>query len=129
MNKTLMTAMMVMAGSLAAQAQVHIGVSIGAPPYYGYPSREVGYVERYVPAYDMPRVFVVSRYAGVAPLVVVNLYRRGWGWDRICGHYGVPREAFYGPYGPGQRFYGGPPYGKAFGHYKKFKHHGRRGDD
>lgn len=108
MKKLLLMAMLVVGMGAAAQAEVRIHVNIGPPPYYGYAPREVVYVQRYVPAYDVPRVFLFAQYAGLPPATVVSLYRRGWGWDRMCGYYGVPRQAFYG-----------------HGHYKAYKHHGR----
>ena len=113
-----------------AYAGVGISINIGSAPYYGYAPPQVAYVEQYVPAYDMPRVFVISRYARVQPTVVVDLYRRGYGWNNICARYGVPMAAFASYYPPPRpvyyaampppvRYYGPPPgryYGPGYGH-------------
>lgn len=81
-----------------AWAQWSVNIHIGAPPYYGYAPAEVVYVERYVPVYDVPRIFVVARHARVRPALVADVYRRG-GWAPVCSRFGVPRELVYG-YGP-----------------------------
>lgn len=119
LKTTLITLML----ASTAFAGVGITVNIGSAPYYGYPPPDVAYVQRYIPEYDMPRVFVIARYAHVAPIVVVDLYRRGYGWDGICSRYGVPMAAFepyYGGYrgryysAPPVRYYGRPAYGYGF---------------
>jgi hypothetical protein len=127
MKRHILFAACALSAASALHAGVGITVNIGQAPYYGYAPADVVYVERYVPVYDVPRVLFISRYAQVSPAVVVNLYRKGWGWDRVCNRYRVPVNAFYGP--------SGPPYGNAWGHHrykhnkynKKFKH--RRFDD
>ncbi|QOY89205.1 hypothetical protein [Paludibaculum fermentans] len=92
-----------------ASAGVGISINIGSAPYYGYAPPDVAYVQRYVPEYDMPRVFVIARYAHVHPTVVVDMYRRGYGWDGICSRYRVPVAAFDSYYGPRGRYYAPPP--------------------
>ncbi|MGH9722113.1 MAG: hypothetical protein ACRD8O_18040 [Bryobacteraceae bacterium] len=141
MKKLLLTVTLATCGAMAARAGApwSVNVQIGSAPYYGYAPADVVYVERYVPYYEVPHVLVVSRYARVRPSVIVGHYRGGWGWDRICNRYGVPRSVVYGSgysYGPSYgrpdgyaygRSYG-PPYGNAYGHYKfkgKNKHRGR----
>jgi hypothetical protein len=127
MKGILMAAVLAAGGAAALRAGVNVQVNIGPAPYYGYAPHEVVYVERYVPAYDVPRVFVVSRYAHVHPSVVVGYYRNGWGWDRIYRRYHVPAHVVY----PGRGYYAAPyrgyypaPYS---GFVKKHKHgHGRR---
>lgn len=79
----------------AAFAGWGVSVNIGAPPYYGYAPREVVYAQRYIPAPEMRRVFVVARYGRVSPNVVVDYYRRGYGWDGICAQFGVPMDMMY----------------------------------
>ncbi len=128
MRTTLLVAVAVMAAP-AAFADWGINVNIGTPPYYGYAPREVVYVERYVPAYEVPRVFVVARHARIRPAVVVDYYRRHPSWDRVCTRFGVPAPAVYG-YGYAEPRYvappvpvysyrpGPPPRGHAYGHHK-----------
>lgn len=132
----------------AAFADWGINVNIGTPPYYGYAQPDVVYVERYVPDYDVPRIFMVARYARVRPGLVVDYYRRYPAWGSVCSRFGVPVSVVFGSgYGPGYyapryvepRYYApppayyyreGPPRGRAYGHYKKYKggHHGRGRD-
>ena len=112
MRNILLASSLLLGTALASHAQIGISINIGHPPYYGYAPRDVVYVERYVPAYEVPRVLLVSRYARVAPAVIVNRYRSGWGWERICSRYRVPAHLVYG----------GPPYGHAYGYYRQGKH-------
>jgi hypothetical protein len=104
MRQIALASMLALGGALTASAGgVHVSVNIGAP-YYGYAPADVVYVERYVPAYDVPRVLYVSRYGRVPPAAIVRHYRGGWGWNSICDRYRVPRAAFYqGGYGYGYR--------------------------
>lgn len=108
----------------AAFADWGISVNIGpGAPYYGYAPADVVYVERYVPAYDVPRVFVIARHARVRPALVVDYYRRYPAWGSVCSRFGVPQSAFYGmDYAPR---YMAPPRGHGYGHYKARGHRGR----
>ena len=105
LTTTLFTLML----ACTAQAGVGISINIGSAPYYGYAPPEVAYVQQYVPAYDMPRVFVIARYAHIQPMVVVDMYRRGYGWDGICSRDRVPVAAFDAYYGPRGGYYAPPP--------------------
>jgi len=107
-NIALAAALAAFALPLLADWNVH--VNIGSPPYYGYAPAEVVYVERYVPAYDVPLVFVAARHARVRPVVIVDAYRHG-GWGHVCSRFRVPQRllfvpavpptaALYAPYGP-----------------------------
>lgn len=82
--------------SLPLLADWNVHVNIGSPPYYGYAPAEVVYVERYVPAYDVPLVFVAARHARVRPVVIVEAYRHG-GWNHVCSRYRVPRHVLFAP--------------------------------
>jgi hypothetical protein len=107
-------------------AQVSFSISIGAPGFYlsvgnffGYPEREVVVVrERGIPDDDLPVVFFISKHAHVAPEVIIKLrVVDGWAWSRICAYYRIPPTVFYIPVA---RY--GPPYGRAYGHYKRYPH-------
>ena len=107
-------------------AQVDFSISIGAPGFYfsignffGYPEREVVVVhERGVPDDELPVVFFISQHAHVAPEVVIRLRAvEHWPWTRICAYYRIPPSVFYVPV-PAY----GPPYGRAYGYYKRFPH-------
>jgi hypothetical protein len=56
-------------------------------------------------------VFYVAQRARVAPSVVVDLRRRGLSWTDIAFHFRLDPDIYY--------FRGGPPYGKAYGYWKK----------
>ncbi len=94
---TLAAALAAFALPLLADWNVH--VNIGSPPYYGYAPAEVVYVERYVPAYDVPLVFVAARHARVRPVVIADAYRYG-GWNHVCSRYRVPRHMLLAPAAP-----------------------------
>jgi len=79
----------------AAFAGWGVSVQIGGGPYYGYAPRYADYARRYIPGPEMRRVFVVARYARVEPDVVVDYYRRGYGWDSVCAEFGVPMDVLY----------------------------------
>jgi len=107
-------------------AQVNLSVSIGAPGFYfsvgnffGYPEREVVVIhERGIPDDELSVVFFISHHAHVAPEAVIRLRAiERWPWTRICAYYRVPPTVFYVPV-TGY----GPPYGRAYGHYKRYPH-------
>ncbi|MBI4892345.1 MAG: hypothetical protein HY821_17105 [Acidobacteria bacterium] len=132
MRTTLLAAVAVMAAP-AAFADWGINVNIGTAPYYGYAPQEVVYVERYVPAYEVPQVFVVARHARIRPAVVVDYYRRHPSWNSVCARFGVPDSVFYGNGYAAQSYVappppayyyrpGPPPRGHGHGHYKSRGH-------
>ncbi|MCX7603068.1 MAG: hypothetical protein N2036_03245 [Bryobacteraceae bacterium] len=121
---TLAAALAAFALPLLADWNVH--VNIGALPFYGYAPADVVYVERYVPARDVPLVFVAARHARVRPVVIVEAYRHG-GWGLVCARFGVPRQVLFAPAGPPPVVVYlpyGPPHPK---HYRKAFRHDRRG--
>ena len=122
--RNLMIAAAAMTMAPAAWADWHVNINLGGPaPYYGYAPAEVVYVERYVPAYDVPRVFVVARHARVRPAVVVDMYRHSRAWAPVYSRFGIPMHAAYA-----SPYYAHPG-GHAHGHYKvKGKHGGRHRD-
>lgn len=123
----------------AAFADWGVSVNIGTPPYYGYAQPDVVYVERYVPDYDVPRIFMVARHARVRPALVVDYYRRYPAWNSVCSRFGVPVSVVFGngyyapryvaPPPPDYYYREGPPRGHAYGHYKYRGGHRGRGRD
>ena len=112
--------------TLRAQAQVSTGISIGKEgvqgfyfaigEYYHLPEKEVIVVhERRVPDEELPVVFFIAREAHVALSVIIDLRLSGKSWWEITVHYGLSPEIFYVPV----EVVPGPPYGKAYGYYKK----------
>ena len=108
-------------------AGVEFGLSIsdGAKSFYlavgeryEVPQEKVIVIrEKNIPDEELPVLFFVARRAGVAPEVVVKMRLGGKSWMDISLHYGVTAETFYVPL----EHKAGPPYGKAYGHFKNKK--------
>ena len=110
------------------RAGVDIGVSIGEDgikgfylaigEHYRVPEKQVIVVrERKVPDEELPVVFFLAQQAGVAPDVIIKLRLGGRTWMEITARFGLTAEIFYVPVKRAP----GPPYGKAYGHFKKHK--------
>lgn len=107
-----------------AETQWNVGVSGGSEgiegfhvsvgEYYHVPAREVVVIhDRGIHEEELPVVFFLSRRAHVSPEAIVRLRLRGMNWMDITLHFGLSPEVYYVPV----RY--GPPYGHAYGHYKK----------
>jgi hypothetical protein len=107
-----------------AQTAVSVAARIGdfhvaVSNYYHVPEREIVVIrERRIPDDDLPVVLFIAQRARVAPAHIVDLRLRGLSWWDISVRYGLGPEAYYVPV----RIDPGPPYGRAYGHYKKPKH-------
>jgi len=87
--------------------------------YYRMPEREVVVLhERRIPDHEIPVVLFIAERAHVAPAAIVDLRLRGRKWMDIAVRYNLSPEVFYVPV----TIQPGPPYGKAYGHYKNKKH-------
>jgi hypothetical protein len=124
-----------LAGSTgSAYAQVDVGVSLGEEglrgfylgvgEYFRVPEREVIIIkekhvirEKHIHVEEMPVVYLIAQKARVKPEYVIDLRRRGKSWMDITIHYGLSPEIYYVYLPSTVRV--GPPYGKAYGHYKK----------
>lgn len=73
---------------------------------------------RKIPHEHLPIVFLVANRASVSPGTVVELRLTGRSWMEIAAHFGLGVEIFH-VHVTGVH---GPPYGKAFGHFRR---HGR----
>jgi hypothetical protein len=124
MNKNAVRLTLAILGFSAAslQAQVQAGAVFSGDGlrsfyfavgnYYQVPEREVIVVQQQaLPPDEVPVVFYVAQRARVAPGVVVDLRRRGLSWTEIAFHFRLDPDIYY--------FRGGPPYGKAYGYWKK----------
>jgi hypothetical protein len=90
----------------------HLAVS----NYYHVPEREVIVVrDRRVRDEEIPVVFFVAQRARVAPATIVDLRLRGLSWWDISVRYHLGADVYYVPVSASP----GPPYGKAYGYYKK----------
>jgi hypothetical protein len=112
--------------SIFSQTQVDAGISIGPEglrgfylsvgEYYRVPEREVIVIrERNIPDDELPVVFFLSARAGVEPRVIVDLRLGGMSWYDISIRYKIYPDVYYVPLPVSP----GPPYGKAYGYYKK----------
>ncbi len=124
----LFAALVLLAPAASVSAQnVSTGISISngelrsfylaVGDYYRVPEARVTYVKQHYRVHDeeLPVVFFLASRAHVDPSVVIDLrYRQRMSWLNITLHYGLTPEIYYVPV---QRV--GPPYGNAYGHYKK----------
>jgi hypothetical protein len=124
MNKTRVHLIVAVLGFSAASlaAQVQAGASFSGDGlrsfyfavgnYYQVPEREVVVVQQQaLPPDEVPVVFFVAQRARVAPAVIVDLRRHGMSWADIAFHFRLDPDIYY--------FRGGPPYGRAYGYWKK----------
>jgi hypothetical protein len=112
----------------SSEAAVDLGISIGdeglrgfylaVGDYYRVPEREVIIVKgRHIPDEEIPVVFFIAQRAHVRPATIIDLRLRGKTWMDITLHFGLSPEIFYVPVR--KAVVTGPPYGKAYGYYKK----------
>src|SRR6185295_11194753 len=104
-----------------AQAAISAAMQIGdfrvaVSNYYRVPEREVVVIhERRINDEEVPVVLFIAQRAHVAPATIVDLRLRGLSWWNISARYHLGPEVYYVPVSVTP----GPPYGKAYGHYKK----------
>ena len=90
----------------------HVAVS----NYYHVPEREVIVVrERRIPDDELPVVFFIAQRARVPVARIVDMRLRGDSWWDISVRFGLGADVYYVPVA----VLSGPPYGRAYGHYKK----------
>ena len=105
----------------SAQTAVSVSARIGdfhvaVANYYHVPEREVVVIrEQRISDDELPVVLFIAREARVPPARVIEMRQRGRSWWDISVHFGLRPDVYYVPlaYAPG------PPYGHAYGHYKK----------
>jgi hypothetical protein len=111
--------------SVAAQ-NVNLGVSISdgqlksfyvaVGDYFKMPQRAVTVIrEKHVPDDELPVVLFICRRSGVRPAQVIELRQTGKSWLDISLHFGLTPEVYYVPLTVDP----GPPYGHAYGYYRK----------
>ncbi len=122
-----------MSAATASAQNVSAGISIASGnnsfyfaigDYYHIPHSRVVYVRDHYRIRDeeLPVIFFVASRAHVDPQVVIDLrMRRRMSWLDITFHYGLTPEIYYVPV-----THVGPPYGNAYGYYKKHKDDYRR---
>lgn len=112
------------------QAGMDIGISVGdegvrsfyfsVGDYYRVPEATVVQYRRVIPDDELPVVFFIAQRARVAPAIIVRLRSGGMSWYDISLRYGIGPDVYYVPVNV-ERL--GPPYGKAYGHYRKYPRH------
>lgn len=111
--------------SSASQSKVHVAIGdetverfyLSVGEYFDIPAQDVQLARGggLKPEETSVALFIASR-GHVAPAVVIDLRIAGRSWIEIGARYGVGPETYYVPL---QRPVSGPPYGKAYGFYKK----------
>jgi hypothetical protein len=88
--------------------------------YYRVPEPELlSLRERYrLREEELPVVFFLAARARVEPSVIMGLRLRGRSWLDISFHFGLNPDVFYVPVTTARI---GPPYGNAYGYFKKYR--------
>ncbi len=98
------------------------GFSFSVSNYYRVPEREVIIIrERGIDEEELPVVYFIARRAHVSPQVIIQLRLSGMSWMDISLRYGIGADVYYVPLK--EVYVVGPPYGKAYGYYKKYPRH------
>ena len=133
MNKlftSLMFLFMIPGMMLSQDSKVDLGISVAdgklrsfylaVSDYYRLPGREVvATKERYrLRDEELPVIYFLAARARVDPSVIIDLRIQAMSWLDVTFHYGLTPEIFYVPVTVKKV---GPPYGKAYGHYKKYR--------
>lgn len=93
------------------------GFSLSVGEYYRAPEREIIVIrERGISEEELPVVFFIAQKARVSPKVIVDLRLRGMNWMDITLHHRLSPEIYYVPVRVAKQ---GPPYGNAYGYYKR----------
>ena len=111
-----------------ARADLSFGLSVGEEgiksfylavgEHYKVPEKEIVVVkQKKIPNEEMPVVFFLARRAGTSPETITKLRLGGKSWMEITAHFGLTAEIYYVPV----KEVSGPPYGKAYGHFKNRK--------
>jgi len=132
--KRLFTSLMVISlilGMVSAQdKQVDLGISVAdgklrsfylaISDYYRVPAGEVvATKERYrLHDEELPVLYFLVTRVHIDPSVIIGLRMQGMSWLDVTFHYGLTPEIYYVPVTVEKV---GPPYGKAYGYYKKYR--------
>lgn len=96
------------------------GFSFSISNFYKVPEKEVIIIkERGIPEEELPVVYFIARKARVKPATIIDLRLKGLSWMDISLKYGITADVYYVPVNVEV----GPPFGKAYGHYKKYPKH------
>lgn len=99
------------------------GFYLAVKDYYKVPEQDIRVVrEKRIPDEEMPVVFFLAKKASADPSRIIALRLQGKSWMEITLHFGLGPEVYYVPV---KKEVSGPPYGKAYGHFKN--KHGKGG--
>jgi hypothetical protein len=116
-------------GAAAQVRDVNVGVSVSdgrlqgfylaVGEHYGVPVPHVVEVHEHRGCSDeeLPVVFFLAARAHVAPAAIIDLRIRKMSWFDIAFHYHLRPEIFFVPVSVEHI---GPPYGHAYGYYRKY---------
>jgi hypothetical protein len=122
-----------LAAAWSAAGQVDLGISIAdgklrhfylaVGDYYHVPGPQIVAIRDRYRLHDeeLPVVFFLAARADVAPSVIMDIRHRGRSWLDISIHFGLDPNIFYVPIQVSRI---GPPYGKAYGYYGKYRARG-----
>jgi len=110
--------------------QVELGISIAdgklqsfylaISDFYQVPGKEVvATKERYrLPNEELPVIYFLAARAHVSPSAILDLRNKSMSWLDITFHYGLAPDIFFVPLAVKKV---GPPYGRAYGYYSKYR--------
>lgn len=111
--------------AMPASGQVQVGATLSSEgldsfylaigSFFHAPEVRVRAVRQAIPPDEAPVVFFLAERARVEPQVILRLRSEGRSWMDITLHFGLSPEIFYVPVERTP----GPPYGHAYGYYKK----------
>ena len=94
------------------------GFYLAVGEHYSVPAKEVVLVhEQKFPDEELPVIYFIARRVDVSPEVVIKLRLGGQSWMEVSAHFGLSGDAYHIPLKSDP----GPPYGKAYGHFKNKK--------
>jgi len=118
--------LLVMACATIAGAEFRLGVSandeknsffLAIGDHYHVSDHEVVVArKRHIPDDELPVVFFLARECRVQPSVILERRLRGESWLNIGLHFGCGPDVYYYPVEVKSR----PPYGRAYGYYKRY---------
>jgi len=116
--------LMVCVSAASVEADINVGLSLDQDGLKGFylaigehyqsPQKEIVVVRGQVTDEELPVAFIIASAAGVDVSSVVKLRVGGKSWMEISLHFNLSSKVFYVPLVRDP----GPPYGKAYGHFK-----------
>lgn len=121
---------LILGAASAQEKNISLGISVSdgrlqsfylaIGDYYRVPEVEVVALrDRYrLQDEELPVVYFLAARIQVSPSIIIGFRSRGMSWLDITFHYGLTPEIYYVPVTV-ERV--GPPYGNAYGFYKKYR--------